>query len=90
MDTTITIKTNSSLRQEAKRIAEELGITLTAVVNAFLRQFVRERKFSVSASAMPTKRKIAILEKISREMDEGRGITGTFSDLDSLFNHLKI
>lgn len=90
MDTTITIKTNSSLRQEAKRIAEELGITLTAVVNAFLRQFVRERKFSVSASAMPTKKKIAILEKISREMDEGKNSSRPFSNLESLFNHLKI
>ncbi len=90
MDTTLTIKTNGTLRREAKDLAGELGVTLTAVVNAFLRQFVRERKFSVSAESMPTKRKMAILEKISREMDEGKNSSKAFSDLDSLFTHLKI
>jgi antitoxin component of RelBE/YafQ-DinJ toxin-antitoxin module len=90
MDTTLTIKTNTTLRQEAKKMAEELGVTLTAVVNAYLRQFVRERKFSVSASGMPTKKYMAILEKISREMDGGKNSSETFSNLDDLFSHLKI
>ena len=90
MDTTITIKTNTNLRQEAKKLAEELGVTLTAIINAYLRQFVRERKFSVSATPMPTKSKIALWETISREMDEGKNSSGPFSDLDSLFEHLKI
>ena len=90
MDTTITIKTNSALRNEAKKLAEKLGITLTAIINATLRQFVQERKFTVSEYEMPTKRKMALLEKISKEMDEGKNISGTFSDFESLFNHLKI
>ena len=90
MNTTITIKTNKSLREAAKMMAEELGLSLTAVMNAYLKQFVRERKFSVSAEAMPSKRKLALWEQISREADEGRGIAGPFSDAESLFKHLKI
>lgn len=90
MDTTITIKTNKSLRQEAKKLAEKLGITLTAIINASLRQFVQERKFTVSEYEMPTKKKMAFLEKISKEMDEGKNISGVFTDMDDLFNHLKI
>jgi len=90
MNTTLTIKTNGALRKEAKDLAGELGVTLTAVVNAFLRQFVRERKFSVSAEPMPSKRKMAILEKISQEADRGRGVSGPFPDAESLFKHLKI
>jgi len=90
MDTTITIKTKTALRAEAKKLADQLGITLTTVINAYLRQFVQERKFSVSAEPMPTKRKMAILEKISKEMDEGKNISGVFTDVDDLFNHLKI
>lgn len=90
MDTTITIKTNRKLRIEAKKLAEKLGLTLTAIINASLRQFVQERKFTVSEYEMPTKEKIALWEKISKEMDEGKNCSGPFSDLDSLFNHLKI
>lgn len=90
MDTTITIKTNSKLRTEAKKLADKLGITLTAIVNASLRQFVQERKFTVSEYEMPTKEKIAFLESISKEMDKGKNISGAFTDMDDLFNHLKI
>jgi antitoxin component of RelBE/YafQ-DinJ toxin-antitoxin module len=90
MNTTLTIKTNSTLRDAAKKMADELGLNLTAVVNAYLRQFVRERKFSVSAEPAPTKRNLAIWERISREADRNKGISGPFSDAESLFKHLKI
>lgn len=89
MDTTITIKTNKTLLKQSKKLAEELGITLTGVVNSFLKQFVRERKFSVSAEPMPTKEKMALLEQISKEMDSGE-FSGPFTDVDELFKHLKI
>ncbi|MDE1975027.1 MAG: hypothetical protein KGI49_00750 [Patescibacteria group bacterium] len=90
MDTTLTIKTNGTLRQEAKKMAEELGLTLTAVVNAYLRQFVRERKFSVSATSTPTKRSLALWERISRDMDKGMDSSGPFSQASDLIAHLKI
>jgi antitoxin component of RelBE/YafQ-DinJ toxin-antitoxin module len=90
MDTTLTIKTNGALRKEAKKMAEELGLTLTAVVNAYLKQFVRERKFTASAEPMPSKRSIALWEEISREMDEGKGSSGPFSNAEDLIAHLKL
>ncbi len=90
MDTTITIKTDKHLRQAAKDMAEELGLNLTMVMNAFLKQFVRERRFSVSAEPMPSKRSLALWENISREADLGKGLSGPFTDAESLFKHLKI
>ncbi len=89
MDTTITIKTNKSLLRQSKKLASELGITLTSVVNSFLKQFVRERKFSVSAEPMPTKEKMALLEEISRQADLGQQ-SEPFADIQDLFKHLKI
>ncbi len=49
MNTTITIKTDKKLRDAAKKTAKELGIPLTTVMNAHLREFVREKTFTVSA-----------------------------------------
>ena len=90
MNTTLTIKTNSNLREAAKEMADELGLTLTAVVNGYLKQFVKERKFSVSASAMPTKRRLAIWERVSSEMDAGKRSSGPFSDATDIATHLKL
>ena len=69
MNTTLTIKTEKKLRDEAKRSAEELGLPLTTVVNALLRQFVRERELTISIEPRPTQTKLAFWEKISLEMD---------------------
>jgi addiction module RelB/DinJ family antitoxin len=90
MDTTLTIKTNSNLRRAAKDMAEELGLTLTAVVNAYLKQFVKERKFSVSASAMPSKRSLALWERVSKDLDLGKGSSKSFSTASDLIAHLKL
>ncbi|KKW19727.1 MAG: hypothetical protein UY63_C0007G0011 [Parcubacteria group bacterium GW2011_GWA2_51_10] len=43
MNTTMTIKTSKDLRDGAKKTAKKLGIPLTTVVNAMLKQFVRDQ-----------------------------------------------
>jgi antitoxin component of RelBE/YafQ-DinJ toxin-antitoxin module len=67
MKTTLTIKTDSKLRDAAKRTAKKLGIPLTTVVNAQLAEFVREGRFEVSLTPRPEK--IREWEKMSAEMD---------------------
>jgi addiction module RelB/DinJ family antitoxin len=44
MNTTLTIKTPKKLRDDAKHTAKTLGIPLTTVMNAMLKQFVRDRR----------------------------------------------
>ena len=49
MNTTLTIKTPKKLRDDAKKTAKELGIPLTTVMNAMMRQFVRDRRLVLEA-----------------------------------------
>ena len=42
MYTTLTIKTDKKLRDEAKKTAESMGIPLTTAVNAMMKKFVRD------------------------------------------------
>ncbi|MBI5469702.1 type II toxin-antitoxin system RelB/DinJ family antitoxin [Candidatus Kaiserbacteria bacterium] len=44
MNTTLTIKTDKKLRDDARRVAHGLGLPLTTAVNAMLKQFVRDRR----------------------------------------------
>lgn len=88
MNTTLVIKTNKNLRDEAKAVSAELGVPLTTVMNAMLKQFVREKKISLSVDPRPTKSKLALFENISREINRKSG--KKFSDVEKLIAHLKI
>ena len=69
MNTTLTVKINRQLRDDAKRAAEGLGLPLTTVVTALMRQFVRDKEVVVSAELKPTRAKIALWRRISLEMN---------------------
>ena len=89
MQTTLTIKLEKALRDEARATAEELGVPLTTVLTALMRQFVREKKLSISASPAPTKEKLALWEHISAEADTGQGAKA-FSDVEDLLKDLRL
>ncbi|PIQ69179.1 MAG: hypothetical protein COV91_00180 [Candidatus Taylorbacteria bacterium CG11_big_fil_rev_8_21_14_0_20_46_11] len=90
MNTTLTIKTEKKLRNDAKRTADELGVPLTTVINALLRQFVREKELTLSAEPKPTKAKLALWEKISLEMDKRKGTLPSFTKVKELIADLKL
>jgi len=39
----INIKTDPNVKKEAKKIASELGLTLSGTINGFLKQFIRNK-----------------------------------------------
>ncbi len=86
MHTTITIKTEKRLHKEAKKTAQKLGIPLTTVVNALLKNFVREQAITVSAHPTPRPEKVAEWERISDEMRKGH--FKAFSNAEDLIEHL--
>ena len=88
MNTTITIKTEKKLRDRAKQTAAKLGVPLTTVMNAMLRQFVRDRSITISLEPRVRPEKLAELEKISEEMDRGEGITGRYRNMKDLTAHM--
>lgn len=45
--TVINIKTNPDVKSKAQAIAEELGLSLSSVINALLRQFVRTKAINL-------------------------------------------
>jgi addiction module RelB/DinJ family antitoxin len=62
MNTTLTIKTPKKLRDEAKKTAEKIGLPLTTVVNAMLRQFVLDQEITLSANVPNVETRRAIKE----------------------------
>lgn len=90
MNTTILLKTDKVLKNEASRVAKELGVSLTTVINAYLRQFVRDRQIVISLNPMLKKEKIALYEKISAEMDKEMKTAKHYTNARDLIADLKL
>lgn len=44
MTSTIILKTDTKLKQQAQKTANDLGLTLTSVINGYLSDFVQSKK----------------------------------------------
>jgi addiction module RelB/DinJ family antitoxin len=70
--TTLNIKTDKKLKAEAEKVSEELGVPLSTVINAFLKQFVRGEDITLSANQYrPTPYLESILEQAQKEYEAG-------------------
>lgn len=73
--TTIHVKTDIKTKDNAKKIAESFGFTLTSLVNALLKQIVRKRRISVDLDEEPTKYMLESLKKSEEDVKAGRVIS---------------
>lgn len=85
--TILNVKTDKKLKAEAKKVAEELGVPLSTVVNSFLKQFVRDKEITLSAHAH---RPTPYLERIIKEAREeyAAGKVERFSNVDDFIKAL--
>jgi len=84
MKTTTSIKIDKDTKDKATKLASSLGLTLSSVINAGLKQFVLERRVSFSAEPELNKRSKTILREALREAEESKGLVGPFSNVSDL------
>jgi len=84
----INIKADKEVKEQAQHIAEELGLSLSAIVNASLKQFIRERKvaFSIAPRMTPYLEKIVADARLDWEAK--KNISGPFTNADAFMRHL--
>jgi len=88
MKTVINIKTDKGVKQSAQRTAAKLGLSLSAVINAYLRQFIRNKEvhFSIMPTMSPELEKL--LGKIEFDIQRNRNISPTFSSKKEIKKYL--
>lgn len=69
--TIINIRTNARVKTQAQEIAEKLGLSLSAVINAFLRQLIRTKKVSFDLSEEPTDYLLKSLKVSKKDIKKG-------------------
>ena len=79
MRTVINIKTEKEIKAHAQKLAKEMGFSLSAVINAYLRQFVRNKEvyFSVVPKISPEME--GLLGSIEFDIQRNKNISRAFS-----------
>lgn len=88
MKTMINIKADKEVKENAQKIAEELGLPLSGVINAFLKEFVRNRSISFSAVPKMTSYLENILGKVEEDIKRDKNMVGPFSTAEKMDAYL--
>jgi addiction module RelB/DinJ family antitoxin len=68
----INIKTEKDLKTEIQKIANELGISVSALINGYLKQVVRSQKVIFTIDEKPSKYLIEAIKQARKERKEGK------------------
>lgn len=84
----INVKTDREIKKNAQSIAKELGLSLSDVINASLRNFIRTREVYISSIPRMTPEFERIIGRIEKDIKKKRNISKTFTSLKDMNAHL--
>ncbi len=88
MKTVIHIKTDPEVKENARNLAAKLGLTLSDVLNAALRNFITTREVVFSDVPRMTPKFEKKLEKIENDIKRGRNLSPAFKTAEEMNKYL--
>ena len=89
MTTVIHIKADKEVKENAQKAAKDLGLSLSDVINAALRNFIRTREVIFSDIPQMTPELEKRLEKVEEDIKHNRNFSPKFKNMDSAISYLK-
>ena len=89
MKTQVNFKIDNSVKKQAQKMAEELGLSLSSVVNATLKQFARTGELELSSAPKITPYLEELVSEARKHYAEGK-TSGPFDNAKDLIKHLGI
>lgn len=92
MSTTVmALKTDKTVKEQAQKLAKQMGFSLGTLLNAFMRQFVRDKEIAFSAAPQEKLRPEIelLLDETDRDFREGKNISPPFSNAEDAIAYLK-
>jgi DNA-damage-inducible protein J len=90
MKTAINIKTDVDVKRRAQKVAKELGIPLSTIVNAYLKQLGREPRVNFAVPLRPNKKTAELLRRASGDYRKRRNISPEFSTAEEMDEYLNL
>jgi len=85
----INIKTDKGVKANVKKLAEELGISLSDVINASLRNFIRTREVRISLVPQMTPELEKLLGPIEKDIKGGKNLSPSFYSSEEMEGYLR-
>lgn len=78
----LNIKTDVSVKRAAQKVAKEIGVPLSTVVNAQLKRFIAERQLTLRAPEIPNAKTRKILDEAREDFRKGRNTSPGFDNIE--------
>ena len=88
MKTIINIKTDKEVKENAQKVAADLGLTLSAVVNASLKQFIRSKEVYFSAIPRMTPGLEELIGRVQKDYASEKNISPVFNNAKEALDYL--
>jgi addiction module RelB/DinJ family antitoxin len=85
MTTVLNVKIDDKLKKEAQKAAKSIGLPISTVVSASLREFVRTRSITISDEPRLRPEVEKELLRLSKNAREGKELSPAFDNLDDAF-----
>lgn len=83
METVINIKTDKKLKEQASKLAKEMGFSLSSVINATLYNFVKNRELHITHAPRMTPYLENIVAEARRDYKVGKNVR-RFKNMEDL------
>lgn len=88
MKTIINIKADRETKEEAQRTAKNLGLPLSTVINAYLKQFIRSKEIYISAAPTMTAALTELIGRAEDDLQKSKNVSPVFSTPEEAIRHL--
>ena len=88
MKTLLNIKTDVEVKRGVKKIAEEIGLPLSTIINAYLKQLLREKRVSFALPLRPNKKTAKLLHRAHEDYKSGKNISPVFEHAEDAVTYL--
>jgi addiction module RelB/DinJ family antitoxin len=89
MQTMLSIKIDRSLKNQARKTAHALGVSLNAVINQYIKEFIAYRQITFIEYLEPNKKTQKLLDEIENDIQNGKNLFGPFDSIDEFKKSLK-
>ncbi|MEX0895384.1 MAG: type II toxin-antitoxin system RelB/DinJ family antitoxin [Patescibacteria group bacterium] len=88
MNTVISVKIDQEIKNSAQEVAKSAGLTLSALVNAYLRQIAATRRIELYSPEPMTPTLEKLVAEIEAELKSGK-VSKSFDNADDFLSDLK-
>jgi len=88
MNTVISVKLDKDIKESAQEVARSAGLTISALINSYLRQVVATRRIELFAPEPMTPNLEKLIAEVEVELQSGK-ISKKFDNVDDFLSDLK-